>query len=218
MTLRVVLAEDNALLREGLKAILSMGELDVVDTVADADALTASAERHRPDILITDVRMPPHLGADGLRAATRLRERRPDLPVIVLSQYVERSYVTDLLDSASGAGFGYLLKDRVTQVAEFLATIHRVHAGGTALDPLVVTQLLRTTTHPLTRLTPREREVLALLAEGLSNQAIASRLFVSEFAVVKHVGNILMKLDLPPDDDHNRRVMAVLAYLQGPGS
>lgn len=218
MTLRVLLAEDNALLREGLHAILTGGGMDVVDTVADADALVDSADRLGPDIVVTDVRMPPHLGADGLRAVARIRADHPELPVIVLSQYVERSYVTDLLDTTSRAGFGYLLKDRVSHVTEFLDTIRRVHAGGTALDPTVVSQLLRAPSHPLTRLTPREHEVLALLAEGLSNQAIASRLFVSEFAVVKHVGNILTKLDLPPDDDQNRRVMAVLTYLQRPGA
>lgn len=212
----VVLAEDNALLREGLTAVLAAGGFEVLQAVPDADALLAAVPELRPDLVVTDVRMPPHEGADGLRAATRLRADRPELPVVVLSQYVERSYVGDLIESASQAGFGYLLKDRVAQVADFLDTLRRVHAGGTAIDPLVVTQLLKSRRDPLTRLTQREREVLALLAEGLSNQAIAGRLVVSEAAVVKHVGNILMKLDLPPGEDHNRRVMAVLRYLQRP--
>lgn len=211
-TLSVVLAEDNALLREGLQAVLAAGGWQVCASVGDADSIAAAVMSHEPDLLVTDVRMPPHLGADGLKAAAQLRAERPDLPVVVLSQYVERSYVADLMTS-SRAGFGYLLKDRVAHVGDFLDSLRRVHAGGTAIDPLVVSQLMKGAADPLNRLTAREREVLSLVAEGLSNQAIASRLFVSEPAVVKHVGNILMKLDLPQHGDHNRRVMATLVYL-----
>lgn len=210
----VVLAEDNALLREGLQAVLTAGGWQVVATVADADAIGPAVDAQRPALLVTDVRMPPNLGADGLRAAAAVRATHPTLPVVVLSQYVERSYVAELVGSGSRAGFGYLLKDRVAHVADFLDSLKRVHAGGTAIDPLVVGQLIKGSHDPLERLTARELEVLALLAEGLSNQAIAARLVVSEAAVVKHVGNILMKLDLPPHDDQNRRVMAVLTYLQ----
>lgn len=213
----VVLAEDNALLREGLRAVLSMGGFDVVASVADAPSVEPAVDEHRPDLLVTDVRMPPHEGADGLRAAARVRAAHPGIAVVVLSQYVERNYVSELLHSTSRAGFGYLLKDRVAHVAEFTDSLHRVLAGGTAIDPLVVGQLITRAEDPLGRLTTREREVLALVAEGLSNQAIAARLVVSEPAVVKHVGNILMKLDLPPDDEQNRRVMAVLTYLQHAG-
>ncbi|WP_420175016.1 response regulator transcription factor [Luteococcus sp. OSA5] len=209
----VVLAEDNALLREGLKAILATGGWHVVHAVDNADDIADAITRHTPDVLITDVRMPPHLGADGLRAAAAARKAHPRLPVMVLSQYVERSYVSQLVDSSSQAGFGYLLKDRVAHVHDFLGSISRVHAGGSAIDPLVVSQLIQHASSPLKRLTARELDVLALIAEGLSNQAIANRLFVSEPAVVKHVGNILTKLDLPPDGNQNRRVMAVLAYL-----
>lgn len=210
----IVLAEDNALLREGLTAVLAAGGWGVAATVAAADDVAPAVERYRPGVLVTDVRMPPHQGADGLRAAAEIRAAQPELPVVVLSQYVERSYVTELLATASRAGFGYLLKDRVAHVADFLESLARVHGGGTAIDPLVVSQLIHAANDPLNRLTPRELEVLGLVAEGLSNQAIAARLVVSEPAVVKHVGNILMKLDLPPDDDQNRRVMAVVAYLQ----
>ncbi|MEL4357606.1 MULTISPECIES: response regulator transcription factor [unclassified Luteococcus] len=210
---RIILAEDNALLREGLKAVLSTGGWQVIHAVDSADDIAPAVDEHLPDMLITDVRMPPHRGADGLRAAAAVRQAHPRLPVLVLSQYVERSYVSQLVDASSRAGFGYLLKDRVAHVHDFLDCLARVHAGGSAIDPLVVSQLIQHASNPLARLTPRELDVLALIAEGLSNQAIASRLFVSEPAVVKHVGNILTKLDLPPDGAQNRRVMAVLAYL-----
>jgi DNA-binding NarL/FixJ family response regulator len=168
----------------------------------------------RPDLVITDVRMPPGFRSEGLTAAMTLRQENPDLPVVVLSQYVEVSYVADLLDSAGGAGIGYLLKDRVSNVRDFADTLRRVHDGGTAVDPAVITQMLKRRRDPLERLTAREREVLAVMAEGHSNAAIARRLFISDAAVVKHIGNILMKLDLPPNDDQNRRVAAVLAYLR----
>jgi DNA-binding NarL/FixJ family response regulator len=162
--------------------------------------------------VVTDIRMPPGFTDEGLRAVVELRRARPDLAVVVLSQYVERGYAADLLDSHGGVGVGYLLKDRVVDVTEFVAVLRRVAAGGTAIDPEVVRHLL--TRSPLDRLSAREREVLALIAQGHSNAAIARQLVLSDGAVGKHVGNILTKLDLPPDDDTNRRVLAVLAYLQ----
>lgn len=212
----VVIAEDNALLREGLAGLLDRGGFRVLAAVGNADELLRACRALAPDLVITDVRMPPDHRAEGLAAAVLLRAENPDLPVMVLSQYVEQSYVADLLDSSGRAGIGYLLKDRVSDVAEFGETLRRVHAGGTAVDPEVIGQLLRRRRDPLERLTAREREVLAEMAQGHSNAAIARRLFVSDAAVVKHIGNIMMKLDLPPNDDQNRRVAAVLAYLRGP--
>lgn len=211
---RVVLAEDGVLLREGLAGLLARFGLDVVAAVGDADALVAAVAEHRPDLVVTDVRMPPGFTDEGLRAALALRRDHPGLPVVALSQYVDRGLAADLLDAHGGVG--YLLKDRVVDVEEFAATLRRVAAGGTAIDPEVVRRLLARRRDPLERLSPREREVLALLAEGRSNTAIARDLVVSEAAVGKHVGNILAKLGLPPDDDTNRRVLAVLAYLRSP--
>ncbi|MCD7441534.1 response regulator transcription factor [Streptomyces lincolnensis] len=212
--LRVVLAEDSVLLRDGLVALLTRFGHEVVAAVGDADALLAAATEHRPDIVVTDVRMPPGFQDEGLHAAVRLREERAGLSVLVLSQYVQRAYAAELLDSGDGTGVGYLLKDRVGQVEEFVDALREVAAGGTVVDPEVVRQLLRRRRDPLTRLTPREREVLALIAEGRSNGAIARTLVVSEAAVGKHIGSILTKLDLPPADDVHRRVLAVLAYLR----
>ncbi|WLW54385.1 response regulator transcription factor [Streptomyces sp. YU58] len=212
--LRVVLAEDSVLLRDGLVALLTRFGHEVVAAVGDADALLAATTEHRPDIVVTDVRMPPGFQDEGLHAAVRLREERAGLPVLVLSQYVQRAYAAELLDSGDGTGVGYLLKDRVGQVEEFVDALREVAAGGTVVDPEVVRQLLRRRRDPLMRLTPREREVLALIAEGRSNGAIARTLVVSEAAVGKHIGNILTKLDLPPADDVHRRVLAVLAYLR----
>ncbi|WP_461080943.1 response regulator transcription factor [Streptomyces deserti] len=212
--LRVVLAEDSVLLREGLIGLLGRCGHEVVAAVGDAEALLAAVEDHAPDIVVTDVRMPPGFQDEGLHAAVRLRERRPTLPVLVLSQYVQRTYAADLLDSGDGTGVGYLLKDRVGQVEEFVEALCEVAAGGTVVDPEVVRQLLRRRRDPLERLTPREREVLALVAEGKSNSAIARALVVSEAAVGKHIGGILTKLDLPPADETHRRVLAVLAYLR----
>ncbi|TDQ53826.1 response regulator transcription factor [Actinorugispora endophytica] len=211
---RVVLAEDGVLLREGLAGLLGRFGFDVVASVGDADALLAAVAEHEPDLVVTDIRMPPGFTDEGLRAAVRLRGERPGLAVVALSQYVEQSYAADLLDSGGGDRVGYLLKDRVVDVEEFVATLRRVVAGGTVVDPQVVRQLLRRRRDPLSRLSAREREVLALIAEGHSNSAIARALFVSDAAVGKHIGNILAKLDLPPDDDVNRRVLAVLAYLR----
>ncbi|WP_079062053.1 response regulator [Streptomyces griseoruber] len=214
-TLRVVLAEDGVLLRDGLTALLTRFGHEVVAAVGDAPALLAAVAVHTPDVVVTDVRMPPGFQDEGLHAAVRLRSERPGLPVLVLSQYVQRAYAAELLDSGDGTGVGYLLKDRVGQVEEFVAALHEVAAGGTVVDPEVVRQLLRRRRDPLARLTPREREVLALVAEGRSNGAIARALVVSEAAVGKHMGSILTKLDLPPADDTHRRVLAVLAYLRG---
>jgi len=212
--LRIVLAEDSVLLRDGLVGLLTRFGYEVVAAVGDADALLAAAAEHTPDVVVTDVRMPPGFQDEGLRAAVKLREERPGLPVLVLSQYVQRAYAAELLDSGDGTGVGYLLKDRVGQVEEFVAALREVAAGGTVVDPEVVRQLLRRRRDPLARLTPREREVLALMAEGRSNGAIAKALVVSEAAVGKHIGSILTKLDLPPADDTHRRVLAVLAYLR----
>jgi DNA-binding NarL/FixJ family response regulator len=211
--LRIVLAEDSVLLREGMSQLLRRFGHAVVAAVGDAPALAAAVEAHDPDVVVTDVRMPPGFSDEGLRAAVALRAARPSLAVLVLSQYVEQTYAVELLEAGPGAGTGYLLKDRVGDVEEFVDAVRRVAAGGTVIDPEVVRQLLRRRRDPIERLTPREREVLALMAEGWSNGAIARTLTVSEAAVAKHIGAILAKLDLPPATDDHRRVRAVLAYL-----
>ncbi|MFI6334768.1 response regulator [Streptomyces sp. NPDC050535] len=213
--LRVVLAEDSVLLREGLVGLLNRFGHEVLAAVGDADALRDAASAHHPDLVITDVRMPPGFQDEGLRAALALREANPRLPVLVLSQYVQRAYAAELLDTGDGTGVGYLLKDRVGQVEQFAQAVRRVAEGGTVVDPEVVRQLLRRRRDPLQALTPREREVLGLVAEGRSNSAIARELVVTEAAVGKHIGNILGKLDLPPAQHTHRRVLAVLAYLRG---
>ncbi|WP_181860856.1 response regulator transcription factor [Streptomyces diacarni] len=214
--MRLVLAEDSVLLREGLTQILTRFGHEVCAGVGDAPALLDAVAAHDPDAVVTDVRMPPGLRDEGLRAALALRAERPALPVLVLSQYVENSYAAELL--ATGDGVGYLLKDRVGEVTEFVEALERVVAGGTAIDAEVVRRLLAPDRRPaaLRRLTAREHEVLAAMAEGRSNGAIARALVVSEAAVVKHVGSILTKLDLPPAPDDHRRVLAVLAYLRHP--
>nr|WP_203604771.1 response regulator transcription factor [Streptomyces sp. SID8014] len=212
--MKVVVAEDAALMREGLVGVLTRFGHQVCAAVGDAEALMAAARAHRPDLVLTDIRMPPGLGDDGLRAAVALRRDRPELPVLVLSQYLEQSYATHLLDLGGQSGVGYLLKDRVAAVTEFADAVAQVAGGGTVLDPEVVRQLLRRRQDPLGRLTPREREVLALMAEGRSNAAIARSLYVSVAAVNKHIGSILQRLDLPVDGDAHRRVLAVLAYLR----
>lgn len=202
------------LLREGLTGLLGRFGHEVVAAVGDAEALVAAVAEHGPDIVVTDVRMPPGFQDEGLQAAVRLRESRPALPVLVLSQYVQRAYAADLLDSGDGSGVGYLLKDRVGQIEEFIDALREVADGGTVVDPEVVRQLLRRRRDPLERLTAREREVLALVAQGRSNGAVARELVVSEAAVGKHIGNILAKLDLPPADETHRRVLAVLTFLR----
>ena len=212
--IRVVLAEDGVLLREGLAGLLERFGFQVAAVVGDAEALARAVAEHAPELVITDIRMPPGYSDEGLRAAVELRNTKPALAVVVLSQYVQHSYAADLLDSGDGRGVGYLLKDRVGDVEEFADALRRVAAGGTVVDAQVVTQLMRRRRDPLSSLSAREREVLALIAEGHSNAAIARQLVVSEAAVGKHVGNIFAKLRLPQTDDTNRRVLAVLAYLR----
>jgi DNA-binding NarL/FixJ family response regulator len=209
-----VLAEDGVLLREGLSGLLERFGFHVVAAVGDGPSLVDTARAVRPDLVVTDIRMPPGFTDEGLRAAVLLRREMPDLAVVALSQYVQHGYATDLLASGAGRGVGYLLKDRVVDVEEFVSALHRVVGGGTVIDPHVVSRLLGNRNNPVARLSPREREVLALVAEGHSNAAIARTLVLSEAAIGKHVGNILAKLALPPTDDTNRRVLAVLTYLR----
>ncbi|MCK2219079.1 response regulator transcription factor [Actinomadura sp. ATCC 31491] len=214
--MRVILADDSVLLREGLTRLLDEAGHEVVAAVADAPALLDAVARHRPDVAVVDVRMPPTHRDEGLRAALEIRERHPGVGVLVLSQYVEQHYAARLLAGAA-EGLGYLLKDRVSEVAEFLGSLERVHAGGTALDPEVVRSLMARAAHadPLSRLSPRESEVLRHLAQGLTNAAVAERLHVSLSTVEKHVNAVMDKLDLPRDPGYSRRVLAVLRYLGG---
>jgi DNA-binding NarL/FixJ family response regulator len=209
----VVIAEDSVLLRAGLTKLVGEGGFDVVEAVPDAEQLLRAVEEHRPDVVVVDVRMPPTHTDEGIQAALVIRRQYPDTAVLVLSQYVEERYATDLLASQT-SGIGYLLKDRVAHVAEFLDALGRVAAGGAALDPEVVAQLLvRRRDDPMERLTPREQQVLRLMAEGRSNTGIAEGLKVSHSAVEKYVSNIFGKLDLPPTDTDHRRVLAVLRFL-----
>ncbi|HZQ89189.1 MAG TPA: response regulator transcription factor [Gaiellaceae bacterium] len=211
--MRVVIAEDLALLRDGLTRLLRDNGFDVVAAVADGTALVTTVLLERPDVAIVDVRLPPTFRDEGVRAALMLRERAPDTGVLIVSQYVEQAYASELLADGRG-GLGYLLKDRIMDVDDFVAAVHRVGSGGTALDPEVVAQLL-SRRKPLDVLTPRELEVLALMAEGRSNTAIAKQLVLTVGAVEKHVASILTKLRLPPSSEDHRRVLAVLAYLRG---
>ncbi|MFD7844632.1 response regulator [Nocardia sp. NPDC004340] len=212
--MRVVIAEDDALLREGLALLLKTAGIDVVAAVDNADDFLRVVTADRPDAVVVDVRMPPTYTDDGLRAAVRARQIHPGLPVLVLSAWVEDSYAAELLGDGAG-GIGYLLKERVGKVDRFLDSLRRVAEGGTAMDPEVISQLLvrRRTDDPLAGLTPREREVLALMAEGLDNATIAERLVVTEGAVLKHIRSIFAKLGLFADEVGHRRVLAVLAYL-----
>ncbi|MFI2613394.1 MULTISPECIES: response regulator transcription factor [unclassified Streptomyces] len=213
--MRVILAEDSTLLREGLVRLLAEEGHEVLAAVGDAEALLAEVGAKTPDVVVTDIRMPPDHTDEGLRAAVRIRELRPEIGVVVLSQYVERNYAAQLLTS-SAERVGYLLKDRVAQVEEFLDALERVHAGGAAIDPEVVRQLLIRTTHadPLTRLTPRERTVLEALAEGHTNAAIGQKLHISLSAVEKNLNAIFDKLGLSRTTGYSRRVLAVLRYLE----
>jgi DNA-binding NarL/FixJ family response regulator len=212
--MRIVIAEDAAILRDGLAQLLVDRGHEVVAAVRDGDALRAAVAEHVPDVAVVDIRMPPSFTDEGLRAAIAIRRERPGVGVLVFSQWIETRYAAELL-ATSSSGVGYLLKDRVADVGEFLDALTRVAKGGTALDPEVVTQLFGASRrgNALAVLTPREREVLGLMAEGRSNAAIARRLVVTERAVEKHVANILTKLDLPPSDEDHRRVLAVLRYL-----
>jgi DNA-binding NarL/FixJ family response regulator len=209
---RVVILEDNPILAEGLGLLLNNSGFEVVAVAGEADAFAQALKEHQPDIAVVDVRLPPTFTDEGLRAAIEARRLRPGFPVLVFSQYVEEVYAAELL-AAGSEGVGYLLKDRVSRVDEFMEAVRRVAAGGTVLDPEVVSQLMVKRSDPLERLTPREREVLALMAEGLGNSEIGKKLVISEGAVHKHVGNVFLKLDLPPTDSGHRRVLAVLAHL-----
>ncbi|MBP2320542.1 DNA-binding NarL/FixJ family response regulator [Kibdelosporangium banguiense] len=212
--MRVVIAEDSVLLRAGIQRLLADEGIETVAAVEDGESLLDVLAEHKPDLAIVDVRMPPTFTDEGLRAALRARERTPDLPVLVLSQYVEERYAVELISAGAG-GVGYLLKERVADVAEFVDAVHRVARGGTCIDQEVISQLMaRGRRNPIDSLTPREREVLGLMAQGLSNAAIAKSLTVSDGAVEKHVGNIFAKLGLEPSQEEHRRVRAVLAYLE----
>ncbi|GAA1689534.1 response regulator transcription factor [Streptomyces yatensis] len=212
--MRVVVAEDLFLLRDGLVRMLEAYDFEVVAAVESGPELSKALAELEPDVAVVDVRLPPSFSDEGLQCALRARRARPGLPVLVLSQHVEQLYARELLADGSG-GIGYLLKDRVFDADQFIDAVRRVAAGGTAMDPQVISQLLdrRAQDKPLGRLTPRELEVMELMAEGRSNTAIAAQLFVTERAVAKHTSNIFGKLGLPPSDDNNRRVLAVLAYL-----
>ena len=213
--MRVVIAEDLALLREGLVRLLEEGGFEVTAAVDNGSDLVRAIVTEKPDVAVVDVRLPPSFRDEGLRAALEARRRVPGTPVLVLSQYVEHAYASELLADGEG-GVGYLLKERVGDIREFLSAVERVAGGGTALDPEVVRQLVARR-GPLGELTPREREVLALMAEGRSNAAIAAELVITESAVEKHVSRIFEKLDLSPSDTDHRRVLAVLAYLRAAG-
>ena len=213
--MRVVIAEDLFLLRDGLTRMLQAHGLEIIAAVDNGTDLLAALAKDQPDVAIVDVRLPPTFTDEGIRAALAARKTAPGLPVLVLSQYVEQLYARELLASGTG-GIGYLLKDRVFDSAQFVDAVRRVAAGGTAMDPEVIARLLARNTGnaSVAALSPREREVLALMAEGRSNVAIAQRLVITERAVAKHTASIFLKLDLQPSDDDNRRVLAVLAYLE----
>jgi len=210
--MRVVIAEDSVLLREGLSRLLVDAGIDVVAATGEAEEFLRLVDAQRPDVVVVDVRMPPTFSDEGLRAALVVRQRWPEVGVLVLSQYVEERYASELLAERGGA-VGYLLKDRVADVADFIDALRRIASGGSVLDPEVVAQVLARSRSPLALLTPREREVLGLMAEGRSNVAIASALSVGEGAVEKYISSIFSKLDLTPTDSDHRRVLAVLRYL-----
>jgi DNA-binding NarL/FixJ family response regulator len=213
---RVVIAEDNVLLSTGLELLLGRVGFEIVAIVDDAPGFLTAVREHRPDVTIVDVRLPPSFRDEGIRAAIQARREHPGLPVLVLSQYVEQQYAAELL-STTGGGVGYLLKDRVSRVDQFVDALRRVAAGGTAMDPEVIAQLVQRAGDPIDALTPREREVLALMAQGHDNTAIGQQLVITDNAVHKHIGNIFTKLGLAVTDSGHRRVLAVLTYLNAAG-
>ena len=214
--MRVVIAEDNVLLSTGLELLLGRVGFEIVAIVDDAPGFLTAVREHRPDVTIVDVRLPPSFRDEGIRAAIQARREHPGLPVLVLSQYVEQQYAAELL-STTGGGVGYLLKDRVSRVDQFVDALRRVAAGGTAMDPEVIAQLVQRAGDPIDALTPREREVLALMAQGHDNTAIGQQLVITDNAVHKHIGNIFTKLGLAVTDSGHRRVLAVLTYLNAAG-
>ncbi|NLT53371.1 MAG: response regulator transcription factor [Actinomycetales bacterium] len=213
--MRIVIVEDNVLLAQGLRLMLELEGHTVVSAVSTADAFVEAVATHQPDVAVVDVRLPPSFRDEGIRAAIAIRRDSPGFPVLVLSQYVERSYASELFGQGDRGGVGYLLKDRVGRVSDFLDALHRVAEGGSAIDAEVVAELLnrQRSGGPVDRLTPRERQVLALMAQGHANPTIARQLALTERSVSKHIGNIFTKLDLPPDESGHRRVLAVLAFL-----
>ena len=213
--MRVVIAEDNVLLSTGLELLLNRVGFEIATIVDDAAGFLTAVRDHRPDVTIVDVRLPPSFRDEGIRAALQARREHPGLPVLVLSQYVEQQYAAELLSTTGGVG--YLLKDRVSRVDEFVDALRRVAAGGTAMDPEVIAQLVQRAGDPIAALTPREREVLALMAQGHDNNTIAHQLVITDNAVHKHIGNIFAKLGLAVTDSGHRRVLAVLTYLNGAG-
>lgn len=214
--MRVLIVEDNVLLARGLRLMINMEGFEVVAAVDTAEAFLDAVDQHAPDVAVVDVRLPPAYRDEGVRAAIEARRRRPGFPILVLSQYVERTYAAELF-AQGGRGMGYLLKDRVSRVSDFIDALTRVAAGGTAIDPEVVAELLNRhrPPGPIDRLSPRERQVLGLMAEGYSNTAIAERLGLTERSISKNIGSIFTKLDLGVDDSVHRRVLAVLAFLGG---
>lgn len=214
--MRVVIAEDNVLLSTGLELLLGRAGFQIAAVAEDADAFLTAVREHRPDVTIVDVRLPPSFRDEGIRAALQARRERPGLPVLVLSQYVEQQYAAELL-ATTGGGVGYLLKDRVSRVEEFVDALRRVAAGGTAMDPEVIAQLVQRAGDPIAALTAREREVLGLMAQGHDNTTIGAQLVITDNAVHKHIGNIFAKLGLAVTDSGHRRVLAVLAYLNAAG-
>ena len=214
--MRVVIAEDNVLLSTGLELLLGRVGFEIVAIVDDAAGFLTAVREHRPDVTIVDVRLPPSFRDEGIRAALQARREHPGLPVLVLSQYVEQQYAAELL-STTGGGVGYLLKDRVSRVDQFVDALRRVADGGTAMDPEVIAQLVQRAGDPIDALTPREREVLALMAQGHDNTAIGRQLVITDNAVHKHIGNIFTKLGLAVTDSGHRRVLAVLTYLNAAG-
>ncbi|MEX3510884.1 response regulator transcription factor [Kocuria carniphila] len=217
-SVRVVIAEDSTLLRVGMVEMLERFGFSVIRAVVDKEGLLAAVRELQPDLVITDIRMPPTFKEEGLEAVIELRRELPHLPVVALSNYISLRYVGDLLDDSESVGTAYLLKDRVAEIDDFIATLRSVVNGGTVVDPKVIAALMRKPKSPTAQLSTREREVLALVAEGHSNASISRRLVITEAAVAKHIGNVFLKLDLLPNGDQHRRVLAVLTYLRGESS